>query len=217
MDRENLLDRLIGQLDTLIPFLEISRRDVFQLLQAEGHVWSDQEQRNAFPQAYEVYQKQVCHSAFLLGFSYFEAFLADLVRQVYLQNPRMLPSEKQLKFEEILVAQTYEGILNAMIEKEVLSVLYKSMEDICEYFRSKLKLEWLAEEKQHVVVASRLRNCMVHNNGRADRRLAEIADYREGQEVLLDEIAVHRYGVSGRNLGRNLYDQAARRYLGEGE
>jgi len=95
MDRENLLDRLIGQLDTLIPFLEISRRSVFRLLRAKGYVWFYPDQRNAFPKTYQVYQKQVCHSALLLGFSYFEAFLADLIRQVYQgQRCRRITFEK---------------------------------------------------------------------------------------------------------------------------
>ncbi|MGB7591199.1 MAG: hypothetical protein WCD04_03935 [Terriglobia bacterium] len=214
MDRESLLDRLISQLDTLIPFLEISRRNVFRLLRARGYVWFYPAQRNTFPKTYQVYQKQVCHSALLLGFSYFEAFLADLVRQIYLCNPKMLPSEKQLKFEEILAARTYEGVLNGMIEKEVMAVFYKSMEDVCEYFRSKLKLELRKGERDCVVVASLLRNCIVHNNGRADSRLARrVTDYREGDEIFLDEAAAHEYGISIRSLARDLYGQATKRYF----
>jgi hypothetical protein len=213
MGGEKLLDRLIGQLDTLIPFLAISRPEVFHLLQKEGCVWFDQDQQNSFPRTYQVYQKQVCHSAFLLGFSYFEAFLADLVRQIYLRNPKMLPREKQLKFEEILAAGTYEGTLTAMVEKEVLAVFYKSMGEVSEYFLSKLRLQWPASERTSVVVASHLRNCIVHNNGLADLRLANLTDYKEGAEIVLGEADVHQYGISARSLARDLYRQAARRYL----
>lgn len=213
MKGENLLDRLIGQLDTLIPFLAISRPDVFRLLRGEGRVWFDQGQRNSFPRTYQVYKKQVCHSAFLLGFSYFEAFLADLVRQIYLRNPKMLPREKQLKFDEILAAETYEGTLNTMVEKEILAIFYRSMEDVSEYFLSKLRLQWPARERTSAVIASHLRNCIVHNNGRADRRLAGLSDYREGAEIVLAEADVHQYGISARALGRDLYRQAGRRYL----
>jgi len=214
MSGEDLLGRFIGQLDTLIPFLAISRAAVFRLLQSQGHVWFDQDQQGAFPRTYQVYQKQVCHSAFLLGFSYFEAFLGDLVRQIYVRNPKMLPREKQLRFDEILAAETYEGTLNTMVEKELLAIFYKSMENISEYFSSKLRLQWPTSEKTSVVLASHLRNCIVHNNGRADRRLASLTDYKEGVEIVLGEADVHKYGISARTLARDLYSQAARRYLG---
>jgi len=216
VSREDLLGRFIGQLDTLIPFLAISRADVFRLLQTEGHVWSDRDQQDSLPKTYKVYQKQVCHSAFLLGYSYFEAFLADLVRQIYLRNPKMLPREKLLKFDEILAAETYEGTLNTMVEKELLAIFYKSMEDVSEYFASKLRLQWPARERTSVVLASHLRNCIVHNNGRADRRLANLTHHKEGFEIALGEADVHHYGISARTLARDLYGQAARRYLGAG-
>ena len=214
MTGEDLLGRFIGQLDTLIPFLAISRADVFHLLQNQGHVWFDQHQQGAFPRTYQVYQNQVCHSAFLLGFSYFEAFLADLVRQIYFRNPKMLPRDKQLKFDEILAAETYEGTLNTMVEKELLAIFYKNMEDIIEYFSSKLRLQWPASERKSVVLASHLRNCIVHNNGRADRRLANLTEYEEGAEIVLGESDVNRYGISARTLARDLHRQAAKRYLG---
>jgi hypothetical protein len=213
MSGENLLDRFIGQLDTLIPFLAISRPDVFRLLRRGGRVWSDVGEQSSLPRTYQVYQKQVCHSAFLLGFSYFEAFLADLVRQIYLRNPRMLPKEKQLKFDEILAAGTYDGVLSTMVAKEVLAIFYKSMDDVSEYFLSKLRLQWPASETKNVVVASHLRNCIVHNNGLADLRLADLTDYKEGAEIALGEADVHQYGISARSLARDLYRQAARRYL----
>ena len=216
MRGENLLDRLIGQLDTLIPFLAISRPGVFSLLQGEGRIWFDQRQRNSFPKTYQVYQKQVCHSAFLLGFSYFEAFLADLVRQIYLRNPRMLPKDKQLKFEEILASETYEGTVNTMVEKEVLALFYRSIGEVSEYFLSKLRLQWPASETTRVVVASHIRNCIVHNNGLADLRLADVTDYKEGAEIVLGEAEVHQYGISARTLARDLYGQAIGRYPGAG-
>lgn len=214
MSGENLLDRFIGQLDTLILFLAISRPEVFRLLQREGRVWVDIGQQDSLPKKYQVYQKQVCHSAFLLGFSYFEAFLADLVRQIYLRNPKMLPKGKELRFDEILAAGTYDGVLSAMVAKEVLSIFYKSMDEVSEYFLSKLRLRWPASEAKSVVVASHLRNCIVHNNGRADLRLARLSDYREGAEIVLGEADVHQYGISARTLARDLYRQAVRRYLG---
>ena len=49
-----------------------------------------------------VYKVQIIRSAFLLGYSYFEAFLADLIREIYCVRRTILPQEKALKFSEVL-------------------------------------------------------------------------------------------------------------------
>lgn len=83
MDDENLLVRFINQLDTLIPFIALSHQDVFELVQREKYIWFVESQRRSVPETYDIYHTQVNHSAFLLGYSYFEVFLGDLVRKIF--------------------------------------------------------------------------------------------------------------------------------------
>lgn len=213
MNEVNLLHRLTSQLDTLIPFLAISHQEVFELMSKERYIWFSTNQQDSFPNSHEMYQAQITCSAFLLGYSYSEVFLADLVREIYRLNPKMLPRDKQLKFSEILESSTYEEIINSMIEREILALFYQSMEKIIEYFENKLRLKWPEEYKKEVIIASLIRNCIMHNMGRCENRLSEISKYKIGEEILLSESDVHSFGIVARNLSRSLYNQANERYF----
>ncbi|MGA8573048.1 MAG: hypothetical protein ACLP7A_04655 [Desulfobaccales bacterium] len=209
----NLIDRLIVQLDTLIPFISISYKDVFDLIQKEKDIWFQENSKGTLPKTYEIFRTQVTHSAFLLGYSYFEVFLGELIRKIYLSNHKMLPKEKQLKFSEIIEASTYEDVIEMMIEKETLSIFYQSFEKIVEYYQTKLELTWPVEHKNQVLVASLLRNCIIHNMSRVDIRLARNSEYEIGQEIQLSSSEVHSYGIHVRALSRELYRQANERYF----
>ncbi len=213
MRGSTLLERLISQLDTLVSFLGIARDDVFRLLQREKVVWFGVNERRALPSAYETYRTHITHSAFLLGYSYFEAFLADLVRNIFLLNPAMLPRDRELKFHEILAGKSYETTLRLMIEKEILSSFHEGMEETSNYFEKKLKISWPKGEKERVVIASLLRNCLIHNMGRIDRRLGAVPDYREGELIQLTPEEVHSYGLVARSLARTVFTKAESKYI----
>jgi hypothetical protein len=213
MGSDNLLDRLIGQLDTLIPFLAISHQDIFDLIQKEKYVWFPEKQLEAFPDTYDIYQTQIVHSAFLLGYSYSEVFLADLVREIFKSNPKILPSDKQLRYSEILEVQTHKDIITIMIEREISAIFYPSVEKIIEYFEKKLNLKWTDEQKEKVILASLMRNCIIHNASRADARLSQVSGHKSGEHIKLSPSDVHGFGITMRGLARSLYNQANQRYF----
>lgn len=210
---DNLLDRVIGQFDTLIPFLAISHEDVFNLINKERNIWYHHDQRSVLPSSYAIYQTQITHSSFLLGYSYFEAFLVDLIRQVYVTRPTMLPKEKLLKYGEILKTADYEGILELMIERVIVDLFYKRMDEIIEYFKEKLNLEWLDDFRTETIIISHLRNCIIHNLSRADLRLSQISEYNVGDEIELSLSDVHSFGLKARELVRHLYNQASEKHF----
>lgn len=210
---DNLLDRVIAQFDTLIPLLAISHEDVFNLINRERNIWVAQDQRLALPSSYHIYRTQITHSAFLLGYSYFEAFLVDLVRQVYLSRPKMLPKEKQLKYGEILKTTDYEAILELMIQREIIDLFYKRMDEVIEYFEQKLSLEWPDDYKAETIVTSYLRNCIIHNLSRADYRLSQVSEYKVGDKIELSSSDVHSFGLRARELVGHLYNQASEKHF----
>ena len=128
----------------------------------------------------------------------------------------MLSKDKQLKFSEILEVNTFGNVVELMIERENLALFYQSMEKIIEYLESKLNLKWADEPKEVIVLASLLRNCIMHNMSRADNRLVQVSTkYTIGQEIKLDSSHVHSFGVQARVLSRDLYRQATERYFRE--
>lgn len=209
----NLLNRVIDQFDTLIPFLAISHKDVFNLINKEKNIWFTPEQRASLPDSYTIYKTQITHSAFLLGYSFFEAFLTDLARQIYVSMPKMLPKEKQIKYSEILEIKNYKAVLEIMIEREIIDLFYKRIDEVIRYFEEKLNLKWPDNYKNDIVFASCLRNCIIHNLSRADDRLSQVSKYKIGDRIELSSSEVHEFGIKARDLVRNLFHQAVNRYF----
>ena len=211
---ENLQDRVIRQFDTLVPFLAVSHEEVFDIIRQNEAVWFPSGESASLPETYRMYQFQVSHAAFLLGYSYFEAFLADLAKQVLRARPQLLPKEKGLKFKDVLDCGSYDQVLSFMIEKEVFTLLYNSMDKIISYFDERLNLSFGDTlDKENIIKASLLRNCLIHNMALADKRLAPVSRWGEGSFIDLESYEVHELGIIGRRISRNLYEQAQAKHL----
>jgi hypothetical protein len=209
----NLLDRLVSQLDSLVPFLGLARVEVFGFLRKNYDEWFSKDIQENLPKEYSIYQNQINHSGFLLGYSYFEAFLTDLAREIYKSRPKMIPNDKTLKFSEIRKFDSIDQVFNSMIEKEVLTIFYGSMEEIIKHFENKLQLTWSENTKKDTEKASLIRNCLLHNGGHVDLRLAEISDWKAGDFIILSVQDVHDMGVKARNLSEVLYKQAQEKHF----
>ena len=196
---DHLYNRLIGQLDSLISFLALTHREAFDLIGRYGERLPEWQQ-GSLPETYALYQTQVAHSAFLLGYSYYEAFLSDLARQIYTHTPTMLPPEKKLDFSEILEHPEREQLLAYMIDKEILSVFYLSFEKVIECFQKKFTLTWPEHFVEQAVEASLLRNCIIHNNARVDARLSASGKWKMNSEINLTAMQVHEFGLIARKV-----------------
>ena len=160
-----------------------------------------------------MYKTQVAHAAYLLGYSYFETYLSDLARMIYRSRPAMLPKKKLLSFEQLLECDDYDGVISSMIEKEILNSFYASMDKVVEYFKQKLHLSLAGEvEKKRIVKADLIRNCLIHNTGRVDSRIADVSEWKEGQTLMLSVSDVHSFGLDCRRISASLSMQAKERY-----
>jgi hypothetical protein len=210
----NLIDRLISQLNTLVAFLALSRKEAFAIVQEHHAQWFAATEQQAIPGSYAVYQTQVTTAAFILGYSYGEAFLADLIHEIFKARPIALPHEKKLEFHEILECSTYDDVLESMIDREVMAVMYGSMDKIIAYFQDKLGLQWPRSNKDTIVEANLLRNCIVHNNAVVDSRLAAHGTrWATGATIALTTSDVHTFGIAARAMARDLYRQAEQKFL----
>ena len=105
----------------------------------------------------------------------------------------------------------FDNVIELMIEKEVGAVFYGRMDKIGKYFRDKLTLDWLEDDR--IIKASLIRNCIVHNSAVADRRLAEASTLKVGDAIPLSDEDVHDFGLVGRQLCRQLYADAEKKFL----
>jgi hypothetical protein len=81
---DQLTKRFIAQLDTLVPFLALSHREVFDVLRDKYAGWYTDNRRSTLPNTFNDYGHQVAHAAFLLGYSYAEAFVTPPIGNCHL-------------------------------------------------------------------------------------------------------------------------------------
>ncbi len=91
----NLLERVISQLDMLVPYLSLAHQEVFDLVESEYDDWCPTPEETPLPSTFDAFTTQIAHAAFVLGFSYADAFLTDLLRDIYREHPNMLPKNKK--------------------------------------------------------------------------------------------------------------------------
>lgn len=209
----NRLNAFQSQLDGLVVFLAAARSEVFELIHSNELTWFPHTQDPRAAETLEAYQTAVSNSAFLLGYAYLEAFLADIVRQAYRRRPRMLPAEKQVSYREVVAASSMDALLNRLTDREVRSVFAGSIEDVRKHFTEKLGVKWPNEPT--IALAARIRNCLMHNDGRADERLVEFdASFSVEQRICLRPDQVHGYGLRARHFAAALWEDVMKRHLG---
>ena len=210
-DYTQLLNRLIAQLDTLISFMGLSHEEVFQLLRRERTPWLG-ESADSLPEAYTTYRMQVIHSAFLLGYSYFESFLTDLLSAILRSRPTMLRGSRQLSYSQIIAADSKDAILDQIVKRESFDLLYKNMADIVAELRRRYQFTVTPQQETELRKASLIRNCIMHNSCRADARLSEYNQFQEGEDFELSSREVHDFGLTLRALARAMFSEAIRNH-----
>jgi hypothetical protein len=208
-----LYERFIEQLNSLIAFMALSQDEIFSLLCKRYKSWIPKERQDAIPQKLAAYQTQVAHAAFLLGYSYAEAFLNDVAREIYLKKPQLLPGDEKIRFKEILGLSDYDDVLRHMVETTLFLMLRGSMKEIIRHFEAVLQLPIEETHRKAMVEASMIRNCIIHKMAIADDRLAELSTrWRLGEAIELTAADVHSFGVVARSVGAKVREQALKLY-----
>lgn len=208
-----LLERVISQLDMLVPYLSLAHEEVFALVAKEYNTWCPTPETTPMPNTFEEFKKQIAHAAFVLGFSYADAFFADLIREIFLKHPEMLPEDKKLTFKAIISAENIENVKFLMVNHEVHEIMHNGLEEIAYYFRKKLSITWPDKDLQILITASLIRNCIIHNNSLVDQRLDSRPSWHYGDIISLSVSDVHEFGIVARRVLNHVYNEAKTRHL----
>jgi len=201
---DHLYIRFIGQLDTLIPLLGLAHEEIYSALHENYAEWFSAEQQATLPGSFKEYCIQVSHAAFLLGYSYAEAFITDLIWAVYHCRRDLLPPDKALKFSEVLPLGDYERIIMKMIDNTLGDM--NSLEKKMHHLETRLGLK--VPQAEELLKAHTARNALVHNSGRVNRPQASTSQWQLGDIVELTAYDVHDFGITAREYAAEVSDKA---------
>lgn len=199
-----LLTRLLAQLDSLVPFLALSHKEIFDVLRAKYGGWYTDNRRSTLPSTFNEYAHQVAHAAFLLGYSYAEAFVTDLILEVYQRRRDLIPKDRQLSFGEVLELSNFEEVVGHFVEATIGDM--NSLEAKLRHLET--KLGWQIPEAQKLLDAHVARNALIHNAGHVNREPPNGSRWHAGDKIELTAAQVHEFGIDARALARDLCERA---------
>ena len=195
--------RFIKQLDSLVPFLGLAHEEIFMTLQKNYLTWFSYEQQSTLPETLNGYSIQVSHAGFLLGYSYAEAFVTDLIWEIFNARRDLLPQDKALKFSDVLSLEDYDRIIMKMIDSTVgdMNSLEKKISCL-----ERLGLQVPQSEK--ILEGHVARNALIHNSGRVNRRQSAKSQWQVGDVIELTAEDVHEFGLATREYAKVICDKA---------
>lgn len=99
--------------------------------------------------------------------SSFENFLKNCLRLYYFYQPNVLKSQKKtLDYEQIINSKSIEEVISTIIEKELMDLFFKDIDDINDYLKIKIGLD-LKQNTKWDKFRERFfrRNIITHNEG----------------------------------------------------
>jgi hypothetical protein len=205
---ENLQARVIDQLDTLVPFLALAHEEIFDVLDLKYAEWYKDTKKIDLP-IFQSYSCQVAHAAFLLGYSYVEAFITDLIFEVYNTRRDLIrdtpgAQKKMLLFEEILRLNDFEEVIQGMIESILndMNSLEKKLNHLEKMFNLSIpQIRDLGDA--HIA-----RHALIHNAAIVNRQPPAGSRWHLQDRIQYSVLDAHMFGITARELIRELCKKA---------
>jgi hypothetical protein len=119
------------------------------------------------------------------AYAMFEGYLSAIIRVRLRQHPRLMSSQRELKYEQVFLADSKETLIESMIEREMRELMYLSLPDLLRKLRDQMGFKSLADEHdERVNYLSLLRNCLLHNRAMVDVKLASCRPILQKDEKL---------------------------------
>lgn len=157
---------------------EVLRKDVQDHLQKRGlnpqetWIYDDAKVKKylnytitAVPTRLHSIENRIHQNQLIIMLALFETFMKDIHREVLRQNPGLLNPGRKVPIGRVLS----EG-LNSVVEEEIAREVHgldrKTVEDRCEYFKSRLSIDWSFDNTMPPLLKEVLesRNAILHEN-----------------------------------------------------
>lgn len=193
----NDLDYLINQLNLLIGFLDVSDEQIYNQIKQHDRFNLGLTIEQLYDNKYDNYSNHITTSALLLGFSHFEDFLTKCIVKILTSNPDKNDFKVTLK----TIREKGDSLISSMAEEQARRLTFAEKIKFIEKHLSGITPQILIDIK----FVNDIRNCLMHNNGLADKRLNP--KYQDGQKITFNSGEVNGYGLQARQLAREIWDR----------
>jgi hypothetical protein len=107
------------------------------------------------------------------AYALFETYVSDIIRLRLKQHPSQLGMNKHVTVADVLASADNDSLLDVLIEREVYQFMHEPLAAILVRLRERLGLhQFQASFDGALINLSLIRNCLMHNGGRVDSKLA---------------------------------------------
>jgi len=104
-----------------------------------------------------------------------ENYVADVVRIRLRSHPAQVGLKKQITVSDVLDSDSRESLIDKIVEGELYRLMHEPLVAILESLRARLGLRGLTTEFDSAIeILSMIRNCLIHNGGKVDSKLASL-------------------------------------------
>ena len=193
----NDLDYLINQLNLLIGFLDVSDEQVYQQIKNHDRFNMGVTIEQLYENNFDNYKNHITISALILGFTHFEDYLTKCIVKLLVTKP----DKNEFKVTLKTIKEKGDDLVKFLAEEQSRRLTFAEKIKFVEQHLQGLSPTILADIK----FVNNIRNCLMHHNGLADKRL--IPKYQDGQKIVLDSGEVNGYGLQARQLAREIWDR----------
>lgn len=193
----NDYEYLIKQLGLLIGFLDVSNKSVYDQIKYHDEFNVGFTIEQLYENSYDNYSNHITISALLLGFTHFEDFITKAIVKILIVNP----DKNELKVSLKTIIERGDTLNSTLAEEQSRRLTFSEKMKLIERNLSDIDVD-LIQEIKHV---NDIRNCLMHNNGLADKRLNP--KYKEGEKIKFDSGDVNSYGLKARQLAKLIWDR----------
>jgi hypothetical protein len=192
----NRYEELINDMNRIIGFLDLSDEAIFESVKRNDRYSLGLTIGSMYDDNYDEYRNHICMSGFLLGFSFIEGYLYDILKLILTKKPEINKHKVTIKYILDNNHNLYEKVADDYIRNIGFTEMLKELNKELRIFQQ--------EENNELMVGYNIRNCIMHNSGIADSRLEP--KYKNGARIELNSGDVNSFGLMARSLVRKIWD-----------
>jgi hypothetical protein len=113
--------------------------------------------------------------AITCAYALFESYLTEILHRRLKEHPRLMGGQREIKYEQVFLSGSREDLIDSLIAREMRELLYLSLPDLLQKMRGQMGFRSLGTKyDEEATYWSLVRNCLLHNRGIIDAKLASL-------------------------------------------